>query len=135
MIAKNIRIVKNQFKMIPDTHRLFVEVSDFYKQNMNIYTSNEANPEPLELSFNPMKIAEMQMILEIVINLNQKFPDSVFYLYEHRDYEFKEFESGDCHDHILLDNGYDTWYQLFIPKELINRDLLSVLSDLSYFMD
>ena len=136
MIARNIRIVKNQFKMIPDTHRLFVEVSDFYKQNMNIYTSNEANPEPPGLSFNPMKIAEMQMILEIVISLNQKFPHSVFYLYEHRDYEFKELNPEYCHDHILLDNnGYDTWYQLFIPKELINRDLLSVLSDLSYFMD
>ena len=135
MIARNIRVVRDQFKLIPDTHRLFVEVSDFYKQNTNIYTSSEANPEPLELSFNPMKIAEMQMILEIVINLNQKFPDSLFYLYEHRDYDYKE-SNPEYHDHILSDGVcYNTWYQLFIPKELINRDLLSVLSDLSYFMD
>lgn len=136
MIAKNVKVIKNQYHLIPHTHGLFVEISDIHKQNMRIYTGLESDSFCIKRSFNPMKISEQQMMLEIVINLNQKFPDHQVYLYEHKEYEYTENRSEYYHEHLLFEDVcYKTLYQLYVPKELINEDPLSIISNLTYFMD
>ena len=136
MIAKNLTVVREPRSHLPEGYKLFVEINDLHKQNMFVFENPERS-NPKKLAFNPLKIAEKQMMLEIVININQRFPDCHLYLFEDKDYLYSEPDfSIYYHDFIPFDKiiHYNT-YQLFVPEKILNEELVEVLSNLTYFMD